>query len=488
MTIRELFNDDKYPDIVLEDIMDDSRIESKNSVFFSLQGLTHDGHSFISQAIDNVAIFIVHSRDLQNKKEGVTYIHDPLLTENYPDYVNRFFKNPSSKLHLIGITGTNGKTTISTLIQYMMNHFKKSAYMGTIGFHFDGFDLPSQLTTSTLVNNQKYLDLFVNEGVEVVAMEASSQGIDLNRIDGLTFESAVFTNLTIDHLDYHLNMESYYQAKKKLFSKMDYSKRVIINIDDDFCLRLSKELVNPVTTVSMHNPEATVYIHSVDLTIDRTYFSLNYNNEIYEFETNFVSEYNLMNLVQSMMACVNLGVELEDLTEIIKTIPEITGRLQLVETDEDFDIIIDFAHSPDSMEKILQFCRSIVKDDGRIISLFGSAGRRDKSKRGLMGQVADKYSDLIYLTQDDPRDESVKEISQQIASGIFYNPYVIVESRLQAIHFAIHSARKNDIIVLMGKGPENTMAVGNIVVPYETDYNIAKESLMVLRKEKDEKY
>ena len=209
---------------------------------------------------------------------------------------------------------------------------------------------------------------------------------------------------------------------------------------------------------------------------------------VIEFETNFVSEYNLMNLVQSMMACVNLGVELEDLTEIIKTIPEITGRLQLVETDEDFDIIIDFAHSPDSMEKILQFCRSIVKDDGRIISLFGSAGRRDKSKRGLMGQVADKYSDLIYLTQDDPRDESVKEISQQIASGIFYNPYVIVESRLQAIHFAIHSARKNDIIVLMGKGPENTMAVGNIVVPYETDYNIAKESLMLLRKEKDEKY
>lgn len=485
MTLKELFQNDEYPDLIIENIMDDSRIKTPNSIFFSMQGLTHDGHSFISQAIDNGATCIVHSRELKNKKEGIYYIYDPELNKNYSEYINRFFDYPSQKLHLIGVTGTNGKTTITSIIKYLMGTFVKSAYMGTIGFSYGDIHFPSKLTTSTLVESQKNLNLFVKEGVKVAAMEVSSQGIDLNRVDGLTFESAIFTNLTQDHLDYHLNMESYYQAKKKLFSRLDYSKRVIINIDDEYGLRLSKELVNPVTTISVINPEADVYIHSIELSLDSTLFSLNYENEIYEFETNLVGRYNLVNLVQAMMACVNLGIDLNDLTEPIKTIPQIEGRLQLIRAKSDFDIIIDFAHSPDSMEKILDFSKSIVKEDGRIISLFGSAGRRDKSKRSLMGKVADKYSDLIYLTQDDPRDESVKDICQQIAKGIFNNPYVIVETRAEAIHFAIQSAQKNDIIVLMGKGHENTMAIGNLDVPYETDYQIALESLHMLEKEEE---
>ena len=483
ISIRDLFNDKSLPELMLDDIMDDSRIKTQNSIFFSRQSLTHDGHSFISQAIDNGAICIVHSRELKHKKEGIVYVYDPDLNENYADYVNRFYDNPSSKLKLIGITGTSGKTTIVTIIQYLMESFKRSGSIGNAGYYFNGHKITTEFTSPSLVFNQKTLRQFVDEGIEICSMEASSQAIDSGRIDGIRFDNAIFTNLSQDHLNYHLNMESYYQAKKKLFSKIDYTKTVIINIDDEYGLRLSKEIVNPVISVSIKDENAHAFIHSIDCRIDKTSFKLDYDNETYDLETNLLGQFNLVNLVQAMMACVIQGLRINDLTELIKKIPSIEGRLQRVKTDEPFDIIIDDAHSPDSMEKVLQFVDSLIEDKGRIIVVFGPTGQSDKSKRLLMGEIADKYCDLIYLTQDDSRKEK-SDLSMEIAKGIFDNPYVIINSRQQAIHFAIQSAIKGDIIVLMGWGQQKV----NEDVPVISDYAATMEALIELRKEKNGEY
>lgn len=488
MTLNELFNTNQYPDLVLSEIMDDSREMIENSIFFSLQGLTHDGHQFINQAITNGAKVIVHSRELKNKKEGVIYIYDPKLNQNYADYVNRFYEYPSKKLNLIGVTGTNGKSSIVFLIRYLLNHFKKAASLGTMGVIYDDVAMKSSLTTSTLVNTQRILKDLVNKNISVCAMEASSQGIDMGRIDKLEFDCAIFTNLTQDHLDYHLNMESYYQAKKKLFTQLELTQKAIINIDDPYGKRLAMELVSPSITVSMLDEKADYFIRDIKLSLKGSQFTLVNDKKEYHFTTNLLGKFNIMNLVQALAACVHQGIELQYLVDLVLEIPEIEGRLDMIDSGLGFKVIIDFAHSPDSMEKVLEFAKRSMTEAGRVIAVFGSAGKRDKSKRPIMGSVADKFADLIYLTQDDPRDEKVEDICDEIATGIFNHPYVIISSRAMAIHLAIQSANKNDIIVLMGKGQDDFMAVGNKNIPYETDYNLTQEAIEQLRKDKFEDY
>lgn len=483
ITLDKLFNDSTLPSINLKDIMDDSRKKVEQSIFFSLQGLTHDGHQFINQAISNGAIVIVHTRELKNKKEGITYIQRSDLSAEYPELVNRFYDYPSSKLKLVGITGTNGKTTTAILTQYLLSAKMKSAYMGTLGIFYNDMILDQKLTTNTLVENQKLLNDMVNHGIEVCVMEASSQGIDMGRVHGLTYDSAIFTNLSQDHLDYHLNMESYYQAKKKLFTSTDISSKVVINIDDEYGVRLANELVNPIISVSLKDARADYFVDELNLGLYESTFILQVENEVYRLQTNLLGEYNITNCVQAMAIAHHYGVSFEQMSEMIKETPDVTGRLQSIDSEYGFKVIIDFAHSPDSMEKILSFARSTMQQEGRIISVFGSAGKRDKSKRKPMGEMADKYSDLIYITEDDPRDEAVLDIANEIALGVFNKPYVIIESRIMAIHLAIASAQKGDIIIIMGKGNETTIAIGNQDLPYPTDYQVALDAIEELRKD-----
>lgn len=487
ITLNQLFETDTYPEVVLEHIMDDSREIVPNSIFFSLQGLTHDGHAFISQAINHGAKVIVHTRDIKNKKEGIIYVYDPNLSLHYAKLVNRFYDYPSHKLNLIGVTGTNGKSSIAFLVRYLLNHFEKSASIGTLGVVYDGLIEPSKLTTNSLVNNLKILDDMVKHEVVNVVMEASSQGIDMGRIDQLNFDTAVFTNLTQDHMDYHLNMESYYQAKKKLFSFMDLKHPAIINIDDEFGLRLTRELIQPTIKVSLQDSNADYYVKDIDLNISYSKFTLIHDEVSYEVMTNLLGRYNIYNLVQALAVCHQYKKDLSECISYCEVIPQIDGRLQTYDSNRGIKVIVDFAHSPDSMQKVLSFAQSILPNNGRIITIFGSAGKRDKSKRSIMGKVADQYSSLIYLTQDDPRDERVSDICEEIAVGIFNHPYVIIESRDMAIHLAIQSARPDDIIVILGKGNENTMAVGNLNLPYDSDPKVVLNAFKELEEQTFEK-
>lgn len=457
MQLNNLLDRNDCPAIEIKNIMYDSRDKKPTSIFFCLQGITNDGHSFITQAIDNGAIAIVHSREIRRKKEGIVYIHENDLDNAFANAVNRFFGNPSSKLKLIGITGTNGKTTIGSLIFQLLNFQYKTGYIGTLGTKTPDFQLEPNLTTQDLVTNQQILARMVADRVNFCAFEVSSQGIELGRVNQLSFDCCIFTNLTQDHLDFHLNMESYYQAKKQLFLQLTTNGFSIINIDDPYGLRLSQEISKKNITVSMKLSTADVYIHDVIQDKNETSFSITTEGKSFSFITNLIGQYNVFNLVQAMIVCHEYGLLFDGMIESIKHIDIIEGRIERVENDLDLEIFVDFAHTPDGFEKIMSFAKEIVHENGRIIAVFGAPGKRDKSKRSQMGLVADKYCDLIILTEDDPRDEQVSDISNQIASMIYTHPYVKIDSRVEAIRNAISIAKPNDIVLILGKGPERNM-------------------------------
>ena len=470
--------------IEIKNIMYDSRDKKPNSIFFCLQGITNDGHSFITQAIDNGAVAIVHSREIRSKKEGIAYIFESDLDNSFAKAVNRFFGSPSSKLKLIGITGTNGKTTIGSLIFQLLNFQYKTGYIGTLGVKTPDYQLKPSLTTQDLVTNQQLLSNMVSERVNFCAFEVSSQGIELGRVKQLVFDCCVFTNLTQDHLDFHLNMESYYQAKKQLFLQLSENGFSVINIDDVYGLRLSKEITKKNITVSMKSSDVDVFIHSIVLDKNETRFSITTESKTHNFVTNLIGKYNIFNLVQAMIVCHEYGLMFDGMIESIKHIDVIEGRIERVENDFGFDIFVDFAHTPDGLEKIMSFAKEIIQESGRVITVFGAPGKRDKSKRAQMGAVADKYCDLIILTEDDPRDEQVSDISDQIASMIYMHPYVKIESRVEAIRNAISVAKPNDILLILGKGPEKTM-YRHKPEPYDGD---AQVIIDCLNKRKEEEY
>lgn len=485
MKLTTLFNDSSLPEIEIDDIMNDSREHTPNSLYFSRQGLTYDGHMFINQAIENGAICIVHSRELKNKRAGITYIFLENIEASYPELLHRFYHDPTSKLKLIGVTGTNGKTTVTHLIQYLLNKHIKTASIGTLGILYDDYYQKTNLTTDTLINNLKWLNKMITDKVEACCMEASSQGLELGRNRNMKFSMGIFTNLTQDHLDYHLNMASYFKAKTKLFELLSPQAPAIINIDDEYGLELSKSYGLNSITCSLKDPKATCYVHTITLNLNYSRFTLRYDSKEYIFRTNLLGTFNIMNLVQSIMACHYFGMSLESLQEYCENVPLPVGRLEIIQSELGFNIVIDYAHSPDSIEKILEFVKTTKQPEGRIITVMGSAGKRDKSKRPVMGKVADKYSNIIYLTQDDPRDEKVTQINTEIAAGIIDHPYVEIEDRISAIQFAIETAKKNDIIVILGKGHETTMALEGHVEFYPGDKAIALASMKRLEEERN---
>lgn len=485
MQLDKLLERNDCPSIEIKNIMYDSRDKKPNSIFFCLQGITNDGHSFITQAIDNGAVAIVHSREIRSKKEGVAYIYERDLDNTFSHSVDRFFGSPSSKLRLIGITGTNGKTTIGSLIYQLLNFQYKTGYIGTLGTITPDFQIEPTLTTEDLVTNQQLLSRMVEDRVSFCAFEVSSQGIELGRVNKLVFDCGVFTNLTQDHLDFHLNMESYYLAKKQMFLQLSDDGFSVINIDDPYGLRLSNEISKKKITVSMKSEEADVFIHDVVLDKNETRFSITTAGKSHHFVTNLIGKYNIFNLVQAMIVCHEYGLLFDGMVESIKHIDVIEGRIEKVENDFDIEIFVDFAHTPDGFEKIMSFAKEIVQEDGRIIAVFGAPGKRDKSKRAQMGAIADKFCDLIILTEDDPRDEQVSAISDEIASMIYAHPYVKIDSRVEAIRNAISVAKPNDILLILGKGPEKTM-YRHKPEPYVGDSQVVMDCLKKRKEEENE--
>lgn len=326
----------------------------------------------------------------------------------------------------------------------------------------------------------------VDAGVEACALEASSIGIEQGRVDSIDFDVCMFTNLTHDHLDYHGTMANYFSAKKQLFDNLKEDAIAVTNVDDEYGLKIVEDCKCKVVTYGIEK-EADYRAKDVQLLKDKTKFTLVVNHQEYPIETNLVAKFNIYNLLAVIVSLNMKGLEIEKMIPLLMDLSQIEGRMQRITDGQPFNILIDFAHTPDGIEKVCQYASAITPKGKRIIAITGSAGKRDKIKRPVFGKILDKYCDMIILTEDDPRDENPHEIAEEIATGIEKTNYVMIMDRYAAIRDAIEMAEANDTIIILGKGDEKFIYRENGREPYDGDDTLAHEILKKYYFNKEEK-
>jgi len=472
MKLSNIF--EKAPNIEIGELTTDSRVKTKNGMFFCLDGLSTNGHRFIPQAIKNGAVCIVHSETLEKYEEGIAYIKVKNVNQTLSKVVNIFYKSPSKSMKMYGVTGTNGKSTVTNIICDIYNRFSSCGYIGTIAIRYNNIDLPPDLTTPNPIYLNDTLRKMADAKVKAVALEVSSHGLDLGRVDGIDFDVAVFTNFTYDHLDFHGTMENYFDAKKKLFTNMKKDGISILNVDDSYYEKLRSACHTKVVTYGIEN-EADYRADNIHLYTNHSTFTLIYKENRYEVDTNLVAMYNIYNLLAAIASLVETGFTIEEILPHLGNIHQIDGRMESIDEGQPFHIIVDFAHTPDGMEKVYQYAQNITPEGNDIITVFGSAGKRDSAKRKVFGEIADKYCDFIILTEDDPRDEDPKAIADQIKEGITSTNTIYIDNRYDAIRMAIESANVHDTIMILGKGDEEFMYREDGRSPWLGDNNAVKE-------------
>ncbi len=456
----------------------DSRKVKEGNVYFCLPGIMHDGHEFIAQAVENGAICVVHSKELSKEQmpQGAIYIRVEDVTDAMNQVARIFYSKPSDKMMMYGVTGTNGKSTITNIIKNIRNLKEPTGYIGTISIEYGNVHLQPDLTTPDALFLQEKLSDMVRHGMKACALEVSSHGLAQHRVDGIDFDVAIFTNLTYDHLDYHGTMESYFEAKSLLFSQRVKSDGVsILNIDDEKFEDLKKLSQARVVSYGIEK-ECDYRAININILADCTKFDLIYRGKTYPVTTNLVATYNVYNLLAAIAALNETDMDLEVILQACRRLTQIDGRMEQIKLGQPFHVIVDFAHTPDGIEKMLQFGRKIAKKH-KVIVVFGSAGKRDVHKRKIFGQLADQYADYIVLTEDDPRDEDPAQIADQIKEGIEHTNQIYIQNRYEAIRQAIESASEGDVVLLLGKGDEPFIYREEGRAPYTGDNVIAKECI-----------
>lgn len=469
MNVKDFFD----IDIEISEIMTDSRKKTTDAVFFAIEGLSRDGHDFIEQAISNGAIMIVHSKDLETYDPDVIYIKADDTLKCLNEFAAFFNDYPSKKMHVFGVTGTNGKTTISYMIYDILNRIDSCGYIGTLGYAYDKSMHEQYYTTPTAEQLQSILKEIYDNGCQNVAIEVSSQGLDLHRADTVDFDCVMFTNLTHDHLDYHKTFENYYKAKAKLFEIANKNGVAIINTDDEYGRRLYDEC--NIRKVSYGMDKGDYHLENVELSDNRSSFDIIHEEKHYHIESNLLALYNVYNILCAFAALVESGYDPEVFIDFFKDISLIPGRMERIDEGQNFDVIVDFAHTPDGFNKIIDYARSICQ--GKIIVTFGMAGSRDRLKRPIIGEIVDEKCDEIILTSDDNHYERFEDIANEIMEGIKKKKAMIIEDRIEAIEYAISRCQSGDCLLILGKGDDDFNKVEDRKEPYPGDNNVAREIL-----------
>lgn len=480
MKLNEIFK--KAPEIEIESISFDSRKKMKNSLFFCIKGIKNDGHKHIKEAVSNGAVAICFSDDDIDKSLKAVYIKVNDVVKTLGRVSNIFYNYPSFNLNLVGITGTNGKTSVSIIAKELLDKDYKAGYIGTLGIIYDEIYFSQHYTTPDINSSNYYLSKMNEKSCKYCLMEVSSIGIAAKRIEGLNFKIAAYTNLTHDHLDYHGSMKEYFNAKKLFFDSLNYLSIAITNIDDEYGSEIVKDCKAKIVTYGIEK-EADYQAIDLKIKANGSEFILKAKNKSYKIYTNLMARYNIYNLLCAIAIYAELGNDIERILPKLNNISQIKGRMQSVEVGQPFKVIVDFAHTPDGLTKVFEFASSIVEKGSRIVTVFGSAGRRDSLKRKMFGQIADKYADLIYLTEDDPRDESIIDIAKEIEAGISKKTSIIIEDRKEAIESAISILGKNDILLILGKGDEKFLYKEFGKEYYEGDDVVAKNYIKKLLSE-----
>ena len=435
-------------DTEISSIPCDTRRVEPGCLFVCIAGTAMDGHQFAPQAEQDGAAAVVVQRDMGLRTQ--------LMADNtrmaWAQICANWFGHPASRLKMVGVTGTNGKTTTTTLIKSMLEHQGyKVGLIGTIHNLIGDRRLPARHTTPDPYDLQSLLALMVVEGCDYCVMEVSSHALDQRRVAGCEYEVGVFTNLTQDHLDYHGTMENYMLAKKELFS---LSRAAIVNMDDSWAPAMSAELPCPLTTYSAHSDSADYVARNIRYRADGVDFELVGVGQIGRVNMQIPGEFSVYNGLCAATVCLQLGLPFDKVVEALSAASGVKGRAEVVPTGRDFTVVIDYAHTPDGLDNI---CRTLKQCcTGRLVTLFGCGGDRDKTKRPLMGAVAAELSDYLVVTSDNPRSEDPAAIIEDILVGVREKdtPYTVVENRVEAIHWVIDNARSGDTILLAGKGHE----------------------------------
>ena len=472
MKINKVFNVDS--DIDIANIMFDSRKGSSDSIFFAMKGKINDGHKFIDKAIDNGAICIVHSDDIV-KRDNVLYIKTDDVQKAYIDFCKAYYDHPLEKMNVIGITGTNGKTTIAWIIRSIIANFEKCGYIGTMGYYYgeDIYDSNMNLTTPKSDELFRIGKEMYDYGCRTLVLEASSEGLYTRRLDGVHFSTAVFNNLSNDHFDIHGNMEDYFKAKCILFENTD---KAIINIDDEYGKRLMDISRAQNITFGIDN-DADYKGTDLHLYNDHSEFDLIHENKTYHITTNMIARFNIYNLIAVVAVLNENGYPIEKIVPYLEHIDLTPGRCQLIDEGQKFNVVVDYAFTPNSFEKVFDYAESITDSDHKIIAVFGASGDRDHNRRPGTAAVADRRADLVILSYDDPSTEDMMEILIDLKS--YFNrldPEIILD-RIEAIGKAIDLADDGDTILLLGKGSDKFFLCKEGRVPYISDEVAAKEAI-----------
>ncbi|WP_067838843.1 UDP-N-acetylmuramoyl-L-alanyl-D-glutamate--2,6-diaminopimelate ligase [Amphibacillus sediminis] len=463
---------------IIKGITVDSRQVEAGFLFVCIKGYTVDGHHYVKQAQDNGAAAILAEDPLVDLNIPVVYVNDTNRTLSY--IVNQFYDFPSNQLHLIGVTGTNGKTSVTYLLDEMFRAEQRTtAVIGTIQMKIADQVYPTANTTPEPSYLHQAFHQMVSVGVDHCMMEVSSHALDLGRVNGCDFDIAIFTNISQDHLDYHETMEDYIKAKTRLFYQLGnrYEKKAnkyaVINKDDPYSEVFAHATSQPVITYGLTN-DADVYATDIKLSANGTAFRLNSFKGQVDILTTLMGTFNVYNILAAATAALLAGVPLDKIQATLEQTRGVRGRFEAVKGDHDFGVIIDYAHTPDSLENVLSTIKGFAKQ--KVFLVVGCGGDRDRTKRPLMAGIGDKYADYTILTSDNPRSEDPIAIIADMEKGMQSTRYHIEVDRAKAIEQAIQMAQAEDIILIAGKGHETYQIIGNETVEFD-DYKVAEQAI-----------
>ena len=468
-----------YQNIQIDNLTNSSTTDTQNAIYFCLKGSKVDGHDFAAQAVENGAkcLVVEHYLDLPVPQ---------ILVDNSRKAMSAisaiFYEFDKSNIKFIGVTGTNGKTTTAFTTRHILQNLgHKVGMIGTEGTYIGDIKIPTQLTTPDPINLHKVIHDMDQNGVDYVVMEVSAHALALNKIDSIVYDVVGITNITQDHLDYFKSMENYARAKAELFT-YKHAKSAIINIDDKYTRAIQRKSEMDATTLSLKR-EADIMVEGTNFGTSNTQAVINVGGKHYILKSSLVGDYNLANALMAVGFCKELGFEMSDILQALgKGQIVVPGRLNAIKTPNCNTVVIDYAHTPDGMQKILATLGKIKQ--GKLITVFGCGGNRDRGKRCQMGEIATLMSDYVVITSDNPRNENPYNIMEDINKGVKGRKYINIENREEAIYYALDRAGKGDIVAILGKGNESYQEIDGVKYPY-SDYKVVDDYFAKFTQDED---
>ncbi|MBX7150879.1 UDP-N-acetylmuramoyl-L-alanyl-D-glutamate--2,6-diaminopimelate ligase [bacterium] len=469
-------------DVAVAGFNSDSRFIRPQEMFFAITGEQRDGNAFIENALAKGASVIVSQHMPQLIRPNIAYIHVSDIHQFMAETAIKFYQTDTINMTMIGVTGTNGKTTIATMIHHLLTSFSQSSvFIGTTGIYVAGTYYPTDYTTPPAFEIHRIIREGYDRGAKFLVMEVSSHALKLKRVWGMAFDAAIFTNLTHEHRELHPTMDDYFQAKSQLFDMIKPTGFMVINTDDPYggkifqrgkaLRRISFDYGKAADTFKLTGSQfdPTTRLQKVQITYERSQLIL---------QTRLIGEYNAYNMLAVYATMIRLGFDSKKILSELPILPGVDGRFEWLDADN-FSVVIDFAHTPDGLEKLLTAVDSI-RGNGRIITIFGCPGSRDPSKRPLMGAIASRLSDLVIVTTDDVHFEEPTAIIRDIIAGMTTDRYKVIEDRRLAIAEGIKTAQAGDIVVIAGRGHERFQYIKDEKKPF-VDKEVLKEEAAKLQ-------